>query len=71
MEAKIGYLRGYLKNRLIQNKLATDWRDATRVVAANSKVRPEGLPEHNDPYRIDWTEVEDKKCFIGTEVSGR
>lgn len=70
VENKIGYLRDYLKNRLIQQKLATDWRDATRVVINNGKVRPEGIPEHNDPYRIDWTELDGRKCFVGTDVRG-
>ncbi|KAK1924798.1 hypothetical protein DB88DRAFT_504858 [Papiliotrema laurentii] len=68
VDTKIGYLRDYLKHRLIQNKLATDWRDASRVVAANAKVRPEGIPEHNDPYRIDWTETDNREWFVGTEA---
>jgi hypothetical protein len=39
------------------------------VITANEKVKPEPLPEHNDPYRIDWTEVEGRNYIIGQEVS--
>ncbi|OWZ65573.1 hypothetical protein AYX14_01119 [Cryptococcus neoformans] len=68
IEESIGYLRDYLRNRLVQERLATDWRELTRVKANNTKVKPELLPEHNDPYRIDWTEPEGKPFFIGTDA---
>ncbi|WVQ71591.1 hypothetical protein IAR50_001131 [Cryptococcus sp. DSM 104548] len=64
----IGYLRDYLRNRLVQERLTTDWRDTTRVKATNAKTKPELLPEHNDPYRVDWTEPEDKPFFIGNDA---
>nr|XP_031862869.1 uncharacterized protein CI109_001881 [Kwoniella shandongensis]KAA5529941.1 hypothetical protein CI109_001881 [Kwoniella shandongensis] len=64
----IGHLREYLRNRLVQERLATDWKEGTRVKATNAKVKPEALPEHNDPYRIDWTEPEGKPFFVGTEA---
>ncbi|ODN84742.1 hypothetical protein L202_00622 [Cryptococcus amylolentus CBS 6039] len=64
----IGYLRDYLRNRLVQERLTTDWRDTTRVKAANAKTKPELLPEHNDPYRVDWTEPEGKPFFIGNDA---
>lgn len=62
-------LRDYLRNRLRQNRLSTDYRDGFRVKQYNAKVKPESIPEHNDPFRIDWTEVNGKKFFVGTEVS--
>lgn len=65
---KIGHLREYLQNRLRQNKLATDYRDGLRVKATNAKVKPEPIPDHNDPYRIDWTEVDGKQYFTGIDV---
>jgi actin-related protein 8 len=68
IEESISHLRGYLKQRLIQNKLATDWKESDRVRTFNGKVKPEGIPEHNDPYRIDWTELEKHQCFVGTDV---
>lgn len=64
----IGYLRDYLRNKLRANKLVTDWRDGTRVNASNAKARPEPLPEHQDPYRIDWTEVNGRDFIVGTEA---
>ncbi|WVQ78037.1 hypothetical protein IAT38_000118 [Cryptococcus sp. DSM 104549] len=68
VDESIGYLRDYLRNRLVQERLATDWREGNRVKASNAKVKPEALPEHNDPHRIDWTEPEGKSYFVGTEA---
>ncbi|KAK8869874.1 hypothetical protein IAR55_000442 [Kwoniella newhampshirensis] len=68
VDENIGHLRDYLRNRLVQERLATDWKEGIRVKATNAKVRPEALPEHNDPYRIDWTEPEGKPFFVGTEA---
>lgn len=68
MDANIGHLRDYLRNKLRANKLVTDWRDGARVNAANAKAKPEPIPEHNDPYRVDWTELEGRKFVIGTEA---
>ena len=69
VDTAIGNLREYLRNRLRQNKLVTDWKDSARVAAANQKVKPEPVPEHNDHYRIDWADVEGRKYVIGDEVS--
>ncbi|OCF41209.1 hypothetical protein I317_04955 [Kwoniella heveanensis CBS 569] len=68
VDANIGHLRDYLRNRLVQERLATDWKESARVKAANAKVKPENLPEHNDPYRIDWTETDGRPYYIGTEA---
>ncbi|WVQ98665.1 hypothetical protein IAU59_005796 [Kwoniella sp. CBS 9459] len=68
VDTNIGHLREYLRNRLVQERLATDWKESTRVKAANAKVKPENLPEHNDPYRIDWTETDGRPYYIGTEA---
>jgi actin-related protein 8 len=65
---KIGYLRDYLRNKLRANRLSTDWKEGSRVNAANQRVKPDAIPEHNDPYRIDWTEVEGKHYFVGNDV---
>jgi actin-related protein 8 len=51
------------------NRLATDYKEGTRVKASNARVKPEAIPEHNDPYRIDWTELDNQQYFIGTDVS--
>jgi len=50
------------------NRLASDHREGARVKASNAKVRPEAIPEHNDPYRIDWTEVKGKNYVVGVDV---
>ncbi|WVW83184.1 hypothetical protein I302_105202 [Kwoniella bestiolae CBS 10118] len=68
VDTSIGHLREYLRHRLVQERLATDWKEGTRVKATNAKVRPENLPEHNDPYRIDWTESDNRPYYIGTEA---
>ncbi|WWC61199.1 uncharacterized protein I303_103779 [Kwoniella dejecticola CBS 10117] len=68
VDTNIGHLREYLRNRLVQERLATDWKEGTRVRATNAKVRPENLPEHNDPYRIDWTESDGRPFYIGAEA---
>ncbi|WVF72264.1 hypothetical protein IAT40_007076 [Kwoniella sp. CBS 6097] len=68
VDTNIGHLRDYLRNRLVQERLATDWKESTRVKAANAKIKPENLPEHNDPYRIDWTETDGRPYYIGTEA---
>jgi hypothetical protein len=39
------------------------------VKASNAKSKPEAIPEHNDPYRIDWTEVKGKNYIVGVDVS--
>jgi hypothetical protein len=49
--------------------LASDHREGLRVKASNAKARPEAIPEHNDPYRIDWTEVKGKNYIVGIDVS--
>jgi len=51
------------------NRLASDHREGARVKASNAKVRPEAIPEHNDPYRIDWTEVKGKNYVVGVDVN--
>ncbi|WVQ70170.1 uncharacterized protein L199_008395 [Kwoniella botswanensis] len=68
VDTNIGHLREYLRHRLVQERLATDWKEGTRVKATNAKVKPENLPEHNDPYRIDWTESDNRPFYIGTEA---
>ncbi|EIW69617.1 hypothetical protein TREMEDRAFT_62486 [Tremella mesenterica DSM 1558] len=68
MDKKIGYLREYLRGHLVANRLATDWREGNRVVTYNQKVKPEPVPEHNDPYRIDWTEVGERGYLVGEEA---
>ncbi|WWC69531.1 uncharacterized protein I206_103473 [Kwoniella pini CBS 10737] len=68
VDTNIGHLREYLRNRLVQERLATDWKEGSRVKATNAKVRPENLPEHNDPYRIDWTESDGRPFYVGTEA---
>jgi actin-related protein 8 len=42
--------------------------EGSRVSRSNAKARPEPIPEHNDPFRIDYTLVEDKNYFVGQEV---
>lgn len=69
VDTNIGYLRDYLREKLRANRLSTDYREGTRVKAFNAKVKPEPIPEHNDPYRFDWTEVDGKPFVVGTEVS--
>jgi hypothetical protein len=71
LDEKIGYLRDYLRNRLRVNRLASDHREGVRVKASNAKSKPEAIPEHNDPYRIDWTEVKGKNYIVGVDVSFR
>ena len=68
VDIAIGNLRDYLRNSLRQNKLTTDWKEGARVVAANQKSKPEPIPEHNDPYRIDWTEFAGRAYLVGTDV---
>ena len=51
------------------NRLASDHREGVRVKASNAKSKPEAIPEHNDPYRIDWTEVKGKNYIVGVDVS--
>lgn len=40
-------------------------------MAYNESVKPEPLPEHNDPFRTEWTETGDRDYLTGEEVSGR
>lgn len=69
VDTNIGYLRDYLRNRLRQNKLTTDWKEGQRVNNANAKAKPESIPEHNDPRRIDWTELEEGRPFhVGNDA---
>ena len=68
VDQSIGYVRDYLREKLRANRLSTDYREGSRVKTSNAKVRPEPIPEHNDPYRIEWTEINGKKYFIGEEV---
>ncbi|BEI91665.1 uncharacterized protein CcaverHIS019_0404850 [Cutaneotrichosporon cavernicola] len=68
VDDNIGHLREYLRNKLRVNKLVTDARDGARVNAANAKAKPETIPEHNDPYRVDWTEVDGRPFVVGTEA---
>lgn len=67
-DENIGHLREYLRNRLRQNKLTTDWKEGARVKATNSKAKPESIPEHNDPRRIEWTELEGREYMVGNDA---
>lgn len=68
MDSSIGHLRDYLRNKLRANKLVTDWRDGARVNATNAKAKPEPIPEHNNPYRVDWTELDGRSFVVGTDA---
>lgn len=68
LDTNIGHLRHYLHSKLRANRLSTDQRDAGRVKAANQRARAEPIPEHNDPYRIDWTELDGRGHYVGEDA---
>jgi actin-related protein 8 len=46
-----------LKTHMRQNKRRTLPNSKEMVVNYNRRTPPEMIPEHNDPLRIDWTEI--------------
>jgi actin-related protein 8 len=69
VDSHITTLREYLKEHLRLRRLSTNFDEVRRVRAANAKVKPDSIPEHNDPFRIDWTETKGRDFFVGHEVS--
>nr|ODN81213.1 nuclear protein [Cryptococcus depauperatus CBS 7841] len=68
VDETIGYLRDYLRNRLVQGRLNTDFRELNRTRNSNAKVKPELLPELNDPHKLDYTDPEGKPYFVGNDA---
>lgn len=44
----------------------------SQVHSFNKSAHPETIADHNDPYRIDWTVVDDDaEYYVGEKVSLR
>ena len=35
-----------------------------QVTSFNSNVEPEIIPDHNDPYKIEWTDVTENPPYV-------
>jgi actin-related protein 8 len=69
VDASITALREYLKEHLRLRRLSTNFDEVRRIRAANSRIKPENIPDLNDPHRIEWTDVNGQKYFVGVDVS--
>lgn len=69
IDSSITALRDYLKEHLRLRRLSTNFDEVRRIRAANSRIKPETLPEYTDPFKIEWVEVKDKAYYTGEEVS--
>ncbi|EAW13965.1 putative chromatin remodeling complex subunit (Arp8) [Aspergillus clavatus NRRL 1] len=49
-----------LKGHMRQNKRRTLPNSKEMVINYNRRTVPETIPEHNDPLRIEWTDIEDQ-----------
>jgi actin-related protein 8 len=70
VDAKITCIATSLRDRMRFYKLDVA-KDATaNAIAFNSTVKPELIPEENDPYRIQWvTTPPSGECVVGERVS--
>lgn len=53
-----------LKNRMRLAKRRVVPNAHQLVCSYNKSVRPEVIPDHNDPYRVEWTDVEKSPPYI-------
>ncbi|TPX62901.1 hypothetical protein PhCBS80983_g00058 [Powellomyces hirtus] len=53
-----------LKQRMREQKIRSVPNAHSQVVGYNEQIIPESIPDHNDPYKIDWTEVTDEMNHI-------
>lgn len=57
-----------LKKDMRANKRKVLPNSKELVVNYNTRTPPEKIPEHNDPVRIEWTDVSSAKSFSGHEA---
>ncbi|KAJ3020601.1 actin-like protein arp8 [Thoreauomyces humboldtii] len=50
-------LRDDLKQRMRDQKVRSVTNAHAQVVGFNNQVVPESIPDHNDPYKMEWTDL--------------
>lgn len=44
----------------------------TQVLSFNKSSQPETIADHNDPYKVDWTQIEEGvEYYVGEKVGFR
>ncbi|KAK9723389.1 actin-like protein arp8 [Basidiobolus ranarum] len=58
-----------LKQRMKAAKRRSVYNARSQVVSFNSSSTPETIPDHNDPYKVEWTDVSSKpECLSGKKA---
>lgn len=71
VDTSIFALREYLKEHLRLRRLSTNFDEVRRIRAANSRVKPEIIPEHSDRAKVEYIELDGKAWFVGKQVCHR
>ncbi|KND01663.1 uncharacterized protein SPPG_03461 [Spizellomyces punctatus DAOM BR117] len=53
-----------IRHRMRTQKIRAVPNAHSQVVGFNSQATPETIPDHNDPYKIEWTELNDLESYI-------
>ncbi|KAF8250940.1 actin-like ATPase domain-containing protein, partial [Wilcoxina mikolae CBS 423.85] len=70
-DARISAMSTELKQKMRSNKRRMLPNSKELVLSYNRRTVPETIKEHNDPYRVEWTEVSKenpKEYYVGQEA---
>jgi actin-related protein 8 len=69
-EPQINAMSAELKTKMRSNKRRMLPNSKDLVLTFNRRAVPDEIKEHNDPYRVEWTEVKDhpKEYYVGQEA---
>ncbi|OZJ05784.1 hypothetical protein BZG36_01294 [Bifiguratus adelaidae] len=62
------YLEAEMKTRMSNAKRRPVHNAKAQVTSFNNSTRPEVILDHNDPYKVDWTDVHTGDVFVGEKA---
>jgi actin-related protein 8 len=69
MAERVTAIRTALRGRMRFYKLRASPQGSQQAASYNENVQVQNIPDHNDPYRIDWLEMEkEEDVIIGNKV---
>jgi actin-related protein 8 len=69
MDARVTVLRAALRGRMRLHKLRALPQGPQQAAAYNEHVKVEKIPDHNDPYRIEWLDMDkEPNTIVGNRV---
>jgi actin-related protein 8 len=69
MDEKVASLRGALRGRMKFYKLRALPQGSQQATTYNESVKVKKIPDHNDPYRIEWLDLaKEGDVIVGSKV---